>query len=555
MARIPAYVIVTLILSVLCVTSAVAQQDKSSAVKLIEADEALQRVTEQYRAQDGSLNMSTPLSTILRLEEAIARKDYASAAEFFDMRYLDPAMERTDPSVLLQQFIYIWSKQRILDISTISDQPEGHLDDGLPKYRDSLGSIELLEKSVPIYLQRIPDGTGERVWKLSNASVAEIPAMWEELGYGEFAGYLKQVLPQVTFLGLQNWQLAYLILMAVLGWPITGLLCLGLKSILVRHAGPFQDAIARFLSSQFRIFLYIISFDFIIRDTGFPLRAQVLLQSIGLAHIATTILLLGIINLMIGFQTRRMLQAGNDYYIALLKPVATVLKILLVITIALVWASGAGFNISAIIAGLGVGSLAVALAAQKTLENIIGAITIYTARPIKPGDFCRFGSTAGVVEEIGLRSTVIRTLNRTLVSIPNSVFSAAEVENFSQRDRIRYYRHLRLEVGSRALMETILLQIRELFAAHEQINQDTVSIRLEEIADNTVQIRIDAGVRTTDYQQYLAVAEALNLSLIDIVTGVGARFSGLAQNVTVQNPQHIDLRVSQENMPEPSGVS
>ena len=104
-------------------------------------------------------------------------------------------------------------------------------------------------------------------------------------------------------------------------------------------------------------------------------------------------------------------------------------------------------------------------------------------------------------------------------------------------------------------METILLQIRELFAAHEQINQDTVSIRLEEIADNTVQIRIDAGVRTTDYQQYLAVAEALNLSLIDMVTGAGARFSGLAQNVTVQNPQDIGSRVSQENMSEPSGVN
>jgi MscS family membrane protein len=159
------------------------------------------------------------------------------------------------------------------------------------------------------------------------------------------------------------------------------------------------------------------------------------------------------------------------------------------------------------------------------------------------------------VEEIGLRSTVIRTLNRTLVSIPNSVFSAAEVENFSERDRIRYYRHLRLEVGSRALMEIILLKIRELFAARDQIYQDTVSIRLEEIADNTAQIRIDAGVRTTDYQQFLEVAEALNLSLIDIVTGVGARFSGPTQNVTIQQPQDIGSRESQENMSEPLGIN
>jgi MscS family membrane protein len=77
---------------------------------------------------------------------------------------------------------------------------------------------------------------------------------------------------------------------------------------------------------------------------------------------------------------------------------------------------------STIIAGLGVGSLAVALAAQKTLENLIGAITLYSARPVNPGDLCRFGNIVGVVEEIGLRSTLIRTLNRTMLAVPNSVF-------------------------------------------------------------------------------------------------------------------------------------
>jgi MscS family membrane protein len=79
---------------------------------------------------------------------------------------------------------------------------------------------------------------------------------------------------------------------------------------------------------------------------------------------------------------------------------------------------------STIIAGLGVGSLAVALAAQKTLENVIGAITLYSARPVNPGDLCRFGNIVGVVEEIGLRSTLIRTLNRTMLAVPNSVFSS-----------------------------------------------------------------------------------------------------------------------------------
>ena len=103
---------------------------------------------------------------------------------------------------------------------------------------------------------------------------------------------------------------------------------------------------------------------------------------------------------------------------------------------------------STILAGLGVGSLAVALAAQKTLENLIGAVTLYAARPVSPGDFCRLGTVVGTVEEIGLRSTTIRTLNRTLVVIPNSVFSSVDIENYSVRDRIRFYQELRLNLAT-----------------------------------------------------------------------------------------------------------
>ena len=204
-----------------------------------------------------------------------------------------------------------------------------------------------------------------------------------------------------------------------------------------------------------------------------------------------------------------------------------------VITVLLIWANDAGYDMSTVIAGLGVGSLAVALAAQKTLENIIGAITIYTARPIKPGDFCRFGTTVGTVEEIGLRSTMIRTLNRTIVSIPNAVFAADEVENYSERDRIRYFRYLRLEIGEAEQLRALLVRLRELFDGTDIVQQDTISIRFDEITDNTAHVRIDAGISTNDFQVYLEAAEELNLQIIDAVQKLGARFSGPGQQLTL----------------------
>ncbi|MEP5322734.1 mechanosensitive ion channel family protein, partial [Marinobacter alexandrii] len=215
--------------------------------------------------------------------------------------------------------------------------------------------------------------------------------------------------------------------------------------------------------------------------------------------------------------------------VALLKPFTTIVKVLVVTIIALVWADRAGYNMSTIIAGLGVGSLAVALAAQKTLENVIGAITLYTARPVSPGDLCRFGNVVGVVEEIGLRSTQIRTINRTLLVVPNSVFSSVEVENLSSRDRIRYYPNLQLQMADVDQLRLILGKLRELLLAHPMVLQETVSVRLEKIEAATAVIRIDSGITTTDFQEYLAVAEDLNLHIIELVHNAGAIFSGAGQ--------------------------
>jgi len=184
---------------------------------------------------------------------------------------------------------------------------------------------------------------------------------------------------------------------------------------------------------------------------------------------------------------------------------------------------------STILAGLGVGSLAVALAAQKTLENVIGAITLYTARPVKAGDFCRFGQTVGTVEEIGLRSTIIRTPDRTRVFIPNSVFSSVEVENYSSRDRIRYFRQLQLQMTTADQLRVILAELRKMFYSHPKVLQDSVSVRLEKVEQALALVRLEAGVSTRDFQEYLTVAEDINLRIIELVHNVGAAFSGPGQ--------------------------
>ena len=102
-----------------------------------------------------------------------------------------------------------------------------------------------------------------------------------------------------------------------------------------------------------------------------------------------------------------------------------------------------GVPLTAVLAGLGVGGLAFALAAQSTIENVIGGITLFADRPVRVGDFCQFGDKVGTIEEIGLRSTRVRTLDRTVITVPNAEFAKLQLENFTRRDRILHQDHAR----------------------------------------------------------------------------------------------------------------
>ena len=359
--------------------------------------------------------------------------------------------------------------------------------------------------------------------------------MWEELGYSEAAIKLSNWLPDFRFMGMENWQVAGMLMFFLLAWPAAIVITYVLMRIALLIPNRFPLGIQQFFRRPMRFFVFILIARSLIDHLGLSMTASILLESSGIDYVAFTVLLMGLLSLLRDYQIRKMQYAGNTHYVALLKPFTTIVKILVMTVIALYWAKQAGYDMSTILAGLGVGSLAIALAAQKTLENVIGAITLYTARPVSAGDMCRFGNVVGVVEEIGLRSTIIRTLDRSMVVIPNSLFSATEIENFSGRDRIRFFRRYRITVPSATQMRSILANVRQLMQDHGQVMDDTVSVRFEDIADANAILRVDAGVATTNYQEFLAVAEDLNLGMLDIVEQAGSRFTGPAQ--VHQEPQ------------------
>lgn len=506
-----------------------------SARELLETTKQEDELVEEKESSDseGLDSFSTPLNSLLAMRRALREGDQETIARFLDRRYLSDELEQYSDQELIKALGHVFKQQNMLNLADVSDDERGDLNDGLPNYRDQIGTVILSSGEVPIYLQRVPNGRGGRVWKLSNATVAQIPAMWEELGYGPVAEYLNKTLPDVSFMGMANWQLIATILFFTLAWPLAIVASTILKRLALMIPNRFPLGISRFFDRPMRFFLYIMIARYFVGLLGLSLTARIFLQSSGITFIAWTVLLLGIMSLFRDYQIRKLQYAGNVQYVALIKPFTTIMKVIVTTVIALYWAKSAGYDMSTILAGLGVGSLAVALAAQKTLENVIGAVTLYTARPVSAGDFCRFGDITGTVEEIGLRSTLIRTLDRTMVVIPNSVFSSVEIENYSHRDRIRYFRQFRLQLHSAEQIRFILSELRRLFEAHPRLIEDTVSIRFENVVDATAVLRLDGGVDTTDFQEFLAVAEDLNLLVLEAVQAAGAHFSGPGQLVQI----------------------
>lgn len=533
MPRLPAL----LLLLLCCATGARAQDaalNTASVRDILQQEETAAKLLEERAAAADASRETTPLNTMLGLREAALAGDWERAAAYLDTRYLPEPAASSDPAALARRLVYVWNQQNLVDLSRLSDQPEGHRDDGLPSYRDQIGQVRLPGKEIPVYLQHIPGPDGDRLWRISNATVAQIPAMWAELGYHPLAIRIAEFLPPFRFLGMENWQLAGAIGAFVVAWPVAallgGLLSLASRRLLGRPGRP----LARFFRVPLRFFLFlIIARSLIIDHLGLSMAARIYVQSAGVDFVAWGILLLGLITLGRDFQINRMEQLGRSQFVPLVRPFALMVKIIVVIVLGLLWAHEAGYNMSTVLAGLGVGSLAVALAAQKTLENVIGAIMLYTARPVNPGDLCRFGSIVGWVEEIGLRSTVIRTLDRSRMVIPNAMFSSLEIENISARDRIRLYRHLHVLAGSADQLRVLLTALRRLFNAHPRLQQDSISIRLERLEGAAAVVRIDARVETRDYQEFLAVAEDLNLRILEEIGDAGLSLTAPGQYVAV----------------------
>ena len=259
---------------------------------------------------------------------------------------------------------------------------------------------------------------------------------------------------------------------------------------------------------------------------GLPDRVEVFVLTLGFSAIviSITMILLIVVNLVSTQISRAQAVAGNN--ITLVSLSAGVIRVVIVIGGILALADLLEVPYQGVLAGLGVGGLAVALAAQSTLQNFISGITIYFDKPIAIGDYCRFGTREGTVEFIGMRSTRIRTLDRTLLTVPNSEFSNLQIENYALRDRMFLNTTIQVRYETTPdQLRFLLAEIRKLLIAHPKIAPDPLRVRFSGFGSHSLDITIFAYVMTNVRAEFLAIQEDLFLRVMSLVTDSGAQFA------------------------------
>jgi len=484
-------------------------------------------------------NRTTPRGSFQGLGDALDDRDYELALEYMDLRKLPKKISGKELE-LGRELKIILDRSLWIDTDTLSADPLGHRDDGLKSYLDLIASLEIPGDDVELFMQRVPDGKGGFVWKLSNRSVAKIPVLYQHHGYGEIGDKLSRMFPEYQFLGLVAWQWAMLfgifLMSFIIAWIITWLINLVLRARKVAGYDQYRGFIAGPVRFLVLIMIVRAMFDSIAPST----MARAIFEAKTLTIIAIAWLLTGFIKLVFARMAERMKHAGNEHAIRLLRPATTLVNVIILLIALLSWLDNLGFSVTALLTGLGVGGIAVGLAAQKSIENLIGAVTLLISQPVNIGDFCRVGNTLGVVEEIGLRATMLRTLDRTIVTIPNAVFANMDIENLTSRDRILYRRRIRLRNDTTPdQVRAILDNVRSMFLEHNEVNPDPARIRFIEYGEYALELEAFAYINTCDFNEYLGTVEDLNLRIMDIIEAAGTQLAVPARVVQIDQQEVV----------------
>jgi MscS family membrane protein len=533
-------------LTVVLIAFIVASPFAAQKTEILPGTKEAQRPAEPEVATTDPLGRTTPQGTVFGFMKSAAQGNYDQA-----LLYLDTKTTGIRARKLIDALRVTLERGFSGKLAMLSNKSEGNLDDNLPPSKELVGTVKTSSGSLDILLERVQRGNSPSIWLFSAETLKNVQDISKELDIFTIDAYLPAFLVNTWFLGLALWQWIVILLLIPLTYGLatvaTRLFTPVLLFFLRRTTKIRADRHMVRLTGPIRILIFALASWLI------SLYSRSVLMSAFWTYVALTLTVIGATWLCVRFieivfnLQRRRLAVRPSGKISLMQLVEKLAKILAVILGGLIVLYISGINIAAALTGLGIGGIAIAFAAQKTLENLFGGIMIISDQPIRVGDFCRAGDHLGTVENIGLRSTRIRTLKRTVVSVPNGQLALMNLENFAMRDKIWFHHtlHLRYETTTDQL-RYILAGVRKMLYEHSKVETASARIRLTGFGNSSLDLEVFAYVLETEYDAYLPVQEDLLLRIMDIVEASGTGFAFPSQTTYLAEDIGLDSEKSQK---------
>ena len=474
------------------------------------------------------LKRLSPQSAVVSFLETCKAKDYTKAAQFLDLRKIPSEARLSKGNVLAQRLELILQHDPQFDPAALSSEPDGGHGDSLDASRERVASFQLHGKGVDLELQRLKLRSGALVWKVSSDSVDLIPQLAKASSASPLERNMPDLLIETTFFGTPAW-----VWLALLAWGATTAIAINIAgrlfplafdAVTVRFAPHKNWQIRRALLGPAKLLLAAAMFRAGMEWTELPPALHLYLTR-GLSAIsilALAWLFVGVLDLAI-VRLRRLLVPTHPRFSSNVLPLLSrILKVTLLVFALIAVLSSWGYNTNTLLAGLGIGGIAIALAAQKTIENLFGGVSVVSDQPVFVGDFCKFGDHVGTVEDIGLRSTRIRTLDRTLVTVPNAQFSSMSLENYSRRDKMLFHPMLNLRRDTTPdQVRSILTSLQRILTEDRRIETGGLPVRFIGVGSYSLDVEVFAYILTEDGDEYLRLQQDLLLRILDAVAAAG----------------------------------
>ncbi|UTO05729.1 mechanosensitive ion channel family protein [Moraxella sp. FZLJ2107] len=491
-----------------------------------------------------SYGRDTPRSTVEGFMSALSSEDAQLASRYLDATFLSKS-KMSDADVVAQFKQALDTGGRLEPLLQLSDAKEGDVGDLLPNDQEKVGSIRIADKSVDVLLVRKIDKDGNRYWQFADETLANLPDV--HTTGRTWASYFE--IEQLKVVKLFDFELSKIIALAVMVLISLAVVYVLVWALFVISRWLFPRLTGRRFAINANVIMPVaiiivaMLLSEIMLRAGVPvtIRTPVGRLKEAVAWIATTWLAFRLIDGVFRRAEANSLKRNRPEQVSILGLLRKLAKVFMLILAIIIIFGNLGFDLTTGIAALGVGGLALAFGAQKTIENLIGSVVVVADRPVHVGDYCKFGTYEGTVIDIGIRSTRIRTLNRTIVTVPNGEFSALQIENFTARDMFYFLHNLFIKrTADLVEVERMIADLQGFLASHTLTNDEWNQVWIKELRQDCYVIEMRAYIPASGAQDFYAKQTQLALAVLKFLENYQVEHALPSQTVVLDDKNRLN---------------